>query len=74
MTETALDPRKTDALAEQMLAAFNGAALALMTSIGHRTGLFDTMALLPPATTSLSRSSLLLSLRTSIGISVNWRR
>jgi 2-polyprenyl-3-methyl-5-hydroxy-6-metoxy-1,4-benzoquinol methylase len=28
----------------------NGGALALMTSIGHRTELFDTMADLPPAT------------------------
>ena len=28
----------------------NGACLALMTSIGHRTGLFDTMSVMPPAT------------------------
>jgi hypothetical protein len=28
----------------------NHAALALMTSVGHRTGLFDVMAELPPAT------------------------
>ncbi len=28
----------------------NGACLALMTSIGHRTGLFDTMSGMPPAT------------------------
>jgi SAM-dependent methyltransferase len=30
----------------------NDACLALMTSIGHRTGLFDTMATLPPATSA----------------------
>ena len=30
--------------------ALNGGALCLMTSIGHRTGLFDAMAGLPPAT------------------------
>lgn len=34
-----------------MLGALNDAALVLMTSLGHRTGLFDTMARLP-ATTS----------------------
>ena len=28
----------------------NAGALALMTSIGHRSGLFDTLAELPPAT------------------------
>jgi 2-polyprenyl-3-methyl-5-hydroxy-6-metoxy-1,4-benzoquinol methylase len=39
-----------EAFAGQMLNVLNGAALALMTSIGHQTGLFDTMAALPPAT------------------------
>jgi 2-polyprenyl-3-methyl-5-hydroxy-6-metoxy-1,4-benzoquinol methylase len=34
----------------RMLGVFNDAALALMTSIGHRTALFDTMAALPAAT------------------------
>jgi hypothetical protein len=29
---------------------FNAGMLALMTSLGHRTGLFDAMASLPPAT------------------------
>jgi 2-polyprenyl-3-methyl-5-hydroxy-6-metoxy-1,4-benzoquinol methylase len=33
-----------------MMGALNGAALALMTSIGHRTGLFDVMSNLPPST------------------------
>ena len=27
----------------------NSGALCLMTSVGHRTGLFDTMATLPPS-------------------------
>lgn len=36
--------------AGKMLEILNGGALALMTSIGHRTGLFDTMATMPPAT------------------------
>jgi len=35
-----------------MLGILNNAALALMTSIGHRTGLFDTMAGLPPSTSA----------------------
>jgi 2-polyprenyl-3-methyl-5-hydroxy-6-metoxy-1,4-benzoquinol methylase len=35
-----------------MLGAINGAGVALMTSIGHRTGLFDAMAALPPSTSA----------------------
>jgi SAM-dependent methyltransferase len=33
-----------------MLGMMNEAALALMVSVGHRTGLFDAMARMPPAT------------------------
>lgn len=40
---------KADAFANAMLGHLNGAALALMASIGHRTGLFDTLATMPPA-------------------------
>lgn len=40
----------TEAFAERMLDMLNSAALALMTSIGHRTELFDAMAELPPYT------------------------
>lgn len=36
--------------AARLLEMFNGGALALMVAIGHRTGLFDRMAGLPPAT------------------------
>ena len=39
-----------EAFAEKMLAAVNNSALVLMTSIGHRTGLFDTMSKLAPST------------------------
>lgn len=42
------DPAAVDALAERLTTALNEAALALMFSIGHRTGLFDVMATLPP--------------------------
>ncbi|HET7219289.1 MAG TPA: class I SAM-dependent methyltransferase [Vicinamibacterales bacterium] len=44
-------PDKTAAelFSERTLQIINDGALALMMSIGHRTGLFDTMAHLPPA-------------------------
>jgi len=44
-----LDPDASDAFAERLLQTLNQGALCLMTSVGHRTGLFDTMAALPPA-------------------------
>jgi hypothetical protein len=37
-----------------LLDAFNHAAFCLMASIGHRCGLFDVMARLPPSTTDES--------------------
>src|SRR5215475_12317153 len=45
-----LDAAKAEAFAQRMLGVLNGAALALMTSIGHRTGLFDVMSRMRPAT------------------------
>jgi 2-polyprenyl-3-methyl-5-hydroxy-6-metoxy-1,4-benzoquinol methylase len=50
MTAQKLDQAKAEAFAEKMLGLLNGASLAIMTSIGHRTGLFDTLAGLPPST------------------------
>jgi SAM-dependent methyltransferase len=47
---TELDRSKTDAFAARMASVLNGAALALMTSIGRQTGLFETMAGRPPST------------------------
>ena len=44
------DSEKAEAFAGEFLAALNHGALCLMTSIGHRTGLFDTMRDLPPST------------------------
>ena len=35
-----------------MVAAIDGASLTILLSIGHQTGLFDTMAGLPPATSA----------------------
>lgn len=45
-----LDQTKAEAFAQRMLDILNSGAIALMTSIGHRTGLFDTLAKLPPST------------------------
>ncbi len=50
MESTALDTQKVEAFEEKMVTMLNLGGLALMTSIGHRTGLFDTMADLPPST------------------------
>ncbi len=50
MTSQQLDTQKAEAFAGQMLGILNGAALTLLTSIGHQTGLFDTMAGQPPST------------------------
>lgn len=54
MTETNphpdLDPAKAQAFAGRFLGVLNSAALCLMISMGHRTGLFDAMSQLPPAT------------------------
>ncbi len=47
-----IDQEKSMAFAARMLAVLNYGAINLMTSIGHRTGLFDTMATLPPATSA----------------------
>jgi SAM-dependent methyltransferase len=45
-----LDPAKAEAFAGRMVDVLNSAAVALMVSVGHRTGLFDVMAGLPLAT------------------------
>jgi len=50
MNANGFDPQKAEAFAGRMIGLLNQGALALMTSIGHRTKLFDTMAILPPAT------------------------
>lgn len=47
-----LDPTKVDAFGGQLLQTLNSGALALLLSLGHRSGLFDTMATLPPSTST----------------------
>jgi SAM-dependent methyltransferase len=49
-TAAAYDERRAESFAEELLATLNGGALSLMISIGHRTGLFDAMSDLLPAT------------------------
>ncbi|MGH7425409.1 MAG: class I SAM-dependent methyltransferase [Candidatus Methylomirabilales bacterium] len=44
------DRAKAEAFAGRFLTALNNGALCLMVSVGHRTGLFDVMSKLPPAT------------------------
>jgi len=50
MTTQQLDQAKAEAFAGQMVGILNAGLLAFMTSIGHRTGLFDKMASMPPST------------------------
>src|SRR4028118_2227693 len=50
MTTPDLDQAKAEQFAERMVGVLNEGAIALMTSIGHRTGLFDAMSELPPST------------------------
>lgn len=44
------DPKKAERFAERFMGTLNAGAICLMTSIGHRTGLFDAMAEMAPAT------------------------
>ncbi|MFE9397402.1 class I SAM-dependent methyltransferase [Streptomyces flavidovirens] len=50
MTEQALDPVRKEQFAERMLQVLNDSCLGYLCSLGHRTGLFDVMAGLPPST------------------------
>ena len=50
MTEQKFDDAKAEAFGDRMMDMLNLGSLALMTSIGHRTALFDTMAGLQPST------------------------
>ncbi|MCK1822369.1 methyltransferase domain-containing protein [Streptomyces sp. XM83C] len=47
-----LDTAAQEAFAGKMVGVLNDAMLALMTSVGHQCGLFDTMAGLPPSTSA----------------------
>lgn len=58
MTTHELDRAKVEAFAGKMLGVLNEASLAFITSIGHQTGLLDTLAGLPPSTSEqISRAA-----------------
>jgi 2-polyprenyl-3-methyl-5-hydroxy-6-metoxy-1,4-benzoquinol methylase len=46
------DEARTTEFTDRLVGILNGGALATMISIGHRTGLFDVMAGLPPCTSA----------------------
>jgi hypothetical protein len=48
MTTQQFDQARAEAFAGRLLEVLNGGAIAFMTSIGHRAGLFDAMAGLRP--------------------------
>jgi 2-polyprenyl-3-methyl-5-hydroxy-6-metoxy-1,4-benzoquinol methylase len=50
MVQTGYDETRAEAFAGRMLEMLNGGALMVMTSVGHRTGLFDALAELEGAT------------------------
>ncbi len=50
MISQTIDRKRAEAFGERMLETLNAGAVAVMISIGHRTGLFDTLGKLPPAT------------------------
>jgi SAM-dependent methyltransferase len=52
MTITDLDVARLEAFAGRMGGLVNDALLGLTVSVGHQTGLFDAMAVLPPSTSS----------------------
>ena len=48
----AYDAGVAEAFAERLAETVNGAAVTVMISVGHRTGLFDTLAKLPPSSSA----------------------
>ena len=50
MSATALDQAKKDEFGALAASILNHAAVGIMMSVGHRTGLFEAMAKLAPST------------------------
>lgn len=50
--QTKFNEEASNAFLERMIGTLNSAGLSMMISIGHRTGLFETMAKLPAATST----------------------
>lgn len=51
-SKSGFDQAKAETFASELLTTLNHGALCLMVSVGHRTGLFDAMSKLAPATSS----------------------
>lgn len=47
--QPAFDQNRSEAFADRIMSMLNEATLSMMISIGHRTGLFDTLATMPAA-------------------------
>src|SRR5215207_2959710 len=62
-TQQQFDQERAEAFAERLMDVLNSGALALMTSIGTRTGLFEAMAGLPPSTSEQIASAATLKER-----------
>ena len=52
MSTTVMDATRVEDFGREIAGIYNHAALAIMTSIGHRTGLFDTMSRLSASTSA----------------------
>jgi 2-polyprenyl-3-methyl-5-hydroxy-6-metoxy-1,4-benzoquinol methylase len=52
VTTTESDPETSEQFTERMAQTIDNASLALLMSVGHQTGLLDTLAGLPPATST----------------------
>ena len=50
MAQRSFSESRVKQFGDRLVDMMNGASLAILTSIGHRTGLFDTMSELPPTT------------------------
>jgi 2-polyprenyl-3-methyl-5-hydroxy-6-metoxy-1,4-benzoquinol methylase len=50
VSTTEVDPEAAGEFAGRMVGLLNDALLSLLVSVGHRTGLYDAMATLPPST------------------------
>lgn len=51
-TDGALDPAKVKAFGDRVLDVLNGASLAFLLSVGHKTGLLEKVSGLPPSTSA----------------------
>ena len=52
MTSGQFDQTRAEDFGGRMMGILNDGCLALLVSLGHRTGLFDSMAGLPPSTSA----------------------